>query len=315
MIPDAAQCSFFLRRVEDETDLVTRNMLSVPIKLKDRTIGVISVVNKNHGEFDTTDVDLLSMVASTIALPIENTRIHEELRKSYKELTILNKAKDKVINHLAHELKTPVSILDASMKLLSKKMKALGMENQMIEKIITRGKRNLNRILDIQYEAEDLLRKKDFKAYNILNRLLDACKDELNILIETEIDDPGVINRLSSTIENLFGPRKISSASIVTDEALTRRIDQLRPKFHHRKCRLTTCIEKTAPIHIPVEILEIITEGIIRNAFNITLQQTDGFPELIVHDYGIGFTKEKLHLIFENYFTPPDSIDYSTKRP
>jgi len=324
MIPDAAQCSFFLRRVEDETDLVTRNMLSVPIKLKDRTIGVISVVNKNHGEFDTTDVDLLSMVASTIALPIENTRIHEELRKSYKELTILNKAKDKVINHLAHELKTPVSILDASMKLLSKKMKALGMENQMIEKIITRGKRNLNRILDIQYEAEDLLRKKDFKAYNILNRLLDACKDELNILIETEIDDPGVINRLSSTIENLFGPRKISSASIVTDEALTRRIDQLRPKFHHRKCRLTTGIEKTAPIHIPVEILEIITEGIIRNAFeytpdngdiNITLQQTDGFPELIVHDYGIGFTKEKLHLIFENYFTPPDSIDYSTKRP
>ncbi|MFA5903753.1 MAG: PAS domain S-box protein, partial [Desulfobacula sp.] len=69
MIPDVSQCSFFLRRVEEETDLVTKNMLSVPIQLQDRTIGVVSVVNKLHGEFDTTDMELLAMVTSTIALP------------------------------------------------------------------------------------------------------------------------------------------------------------------------------------------------------------------------------------------------------
>ncbi len=90
IISDVAQCSFFLRRVDDETDLVTRGILSVPIKLKDRTIGVISVVNKNHGGFDNTDIELLSVVTSSIALPIENTRIHEELRKSFKELKSLN---------------------------------------------------------------------------------------------------------------------------------------------------------------------------------------------------------------------------------
>jgi len=164
MIPDVSQCSFFLRRVDEETDLRTRNILSVPIQLQEKTIGVVSVVNKLYGEFDTTDIELLSMVTSTIALPIENTRINEELRKSYKELKTLNRAKDKVINHLAHELKTPVSVLGASMTLLSKKWKSLGLSSDPIENILTRSQRNLQRILDIQYEVEDLLRKKDFQV-------------------------------------------------------------------------------------------------------------------------------------------------------
>ncbi|MBU2632006.1 MAG: PAS domain S-box protein [Proteobacteria bacterium] len=324
IINDVSTCSFFLRRVDDETDLVTKNMLSVPIKVKDRTIGVVAVVNKHHGQFDTTDIELLSVVTSAIALPIENTRIHEELRKSYEDLKTLNHAKDKVINHLAHELKTPVSVLGASMKLLLKKIKAAGMENQAIEKIFTRGQRNLNRILDIQYEVEDLLRKKEFKAYHLLTRLVDACKDELNVLIESETKEKEILNRVQNTIESLFGPKNIQSRSVLLDDYLTKQMERLGPEFSHRKCLLNFRIQKTVPVHLPLEILDIITKGIIQNAIEYTpdgskidiiLKTTENCPELIVKDYGIGFTKEKLHLIFENFFTPPDSIDYSTKKP
>jgi len=324
LISDAANCSFFLRRVDDETDLTTKSILSVPIKLKDRTIGVISVVNKTLGVFDTTDIELLSTVASTIALPIENTRMHEELRKSYEELKTLNRAKDKVINHLAHELKTPVAVLSASMKLLSKKLKALGVETHLIEKIFTRGQRNLNRILDIQYEVEDLLRNKNFKAYHLLNKLLDACKDELTLLIENKTENTDIINKVRDTIENLFGPKKIQSESLLFNEYLIKQIKKLQPEFHHRNCLLNTHIDKNIPVYIPPEILDIIINGIIRNAIEYTpdggkidiiLKKTGNYPELIVTDYGIGFTKEKLHLIVKNYFTPPESIDYATKNP
>ncbi|MCK5311237.1 MAG: GAF domain-containing protein, partial [Desulfobacteraceae bacterium] len=324
IIPDVTKCSFFLRRVDDETDLVTKNFLSVPIRLKDQTIGVVAVVNKNYGEFDNTDIELLSMVTNTIALPIENTRIHEQLRKSYKELKTLNNAKDNVINHLAHELKTPISVLSASMTLLLKKFKALGIENQLIEKIFTRGQRNLNRILDIQYEVEDLLRKKDFKTYNILNKLLDACKDELTILIENETDNIDIINSVHNSIENLFGPRKIESRPVLLNEYLTKQIEQLQPKFQHRKCLLNIKVNTTTPVNIPIEILDIITKGIIQNAIeytpdagkiDIVLNNTGDSPELIITDFGIGFTKEKLHLIFENFFSPPESVHYSTKNP
>jgi len=324
MIPDVSQCSFFLRRVDKETDLVTKNMLSVPIQLQDRTIGVVSVVNKLYGEFDTTDMELLSMVTSTIALPIENTRINEALRKSYTELKILNRAKDKVINHLAHELKTPVSVLDASMTLLSRKLSAMGMNSNPIENILNRGQRNLQRILEIQYEVEDLLRKKDFKAYHILTRLLEACKDELNSLIELDTDNKDIVERVHKTLESLFGPKDFKFGTIHLDAYLADRISRLKPDFSHRNCFLDITIEKTAPIHIPIEILDIITKGLIRNAVEYTpdggkieiiLKTTENQPELIVKDYGIGLTKEKRRLILENYFTPPESINYSTKEP
>lgn len=324
IIPDVSQCDLYLRRVDEETDLVTKNMLSVPIKLKDRTLGVISVVNKNHGAFDTTDMELLNMVASTIALPIENTRMHEELEKSYKELKTLNHAKDKVINHLAHELKTPVSVLGAAMKLLSKKLKTLGVENQQIEEIFARGQRNLHRILDIQYEVEDLLRKKDFKAYHILNRLLDACEDEFLLLMENETDNPEIMKRVHHAIESLFGPKGFKPQTIFLDEYLKNKLDQLGPEFLHRGCVLNVQIGKNISIHMPLEILDIVITGIIRNAveytpdggkIDITLSDTQNGPELMVKDYGIGFTREKLYLIFENYFSPPESTDYSSKKP
>lgn len=324
IIPDVSQCSFFLRRVEEETDLVTKNMLSVPIKLKDRTIGVASVVNKNHGEFDATDIELLSMVTSTIALPIENTRIHEELRQSYKDLKILNRAKDNVINHLAHELKTPVSVLSASMKLLSRRFAAMGMENQQIDTIFERGQRNLTRILDIQYEVEDLLRKKEFKAYHILNRLLDTCKDELSTLIESEIQNPDIIKTVRETIEKLFAPEEYTSRTVCLDTYLEKLTALLAPEFSYRQCRVNLQLEKDGVIFIPVEILDTVATGIIRNAIEYTpdggkidiiLKNNQNYPELIVKDYGIGFTRERLHLIFENYFSPPESMEYSTKKP
>lgn len=324
MIPDVSQCSFFLRRVDEETDLVTRNMLSVPLQLQDRTIGVVVVVNKLYGEFDTTDMDLLSMVSSTIALPIENTRINEELRKSYKELKTLNRAKDKVINHLAHELKTPVSVLGASMTLLSRKLRTMGMNSDSVENILTRSQRNLQRILDIQYEVEDLLRKKDYTAYHILTRLLYACQDELNSLIELETENKDVFQSVHNTLKSLFAPMDFKPRTIHLDDYLTERISRLRPGFSHRNCSLDIKIEKTGPVHIPLEILDIITQGLIRNAVEYTpeggkieiiLKPTENHPELIVKDYGIGLTREKRRLILENYFTPPESANYSTKTP
>ncbi len=324
MIHDVSQCSFFLRRVDEETDMVTKNMLSVPIQLQDRIIGVVAVVNKLHGEFDTIDTELLSMVASTIALPIENTRINEALRKSYKELKTLNRAKDKVINHLAHELKTPVSVLGASMTLLSKKLNALGINSQPIETILNRGRRNLQRILDIQYEVEDLLRKKEFKAYHLLTRLLDACRDELDSLIALESENTDLAGKIHRKIETLFAPKDLKSRTLHLDEYLEENIRQLRPEFSHRRLFPDIRIEKTPPVHMPSEILDIVIKGLIRNSVEYTpdggkigiiLRTTDHQPELIIQDYGIGLTREKRRLILENYFTPPESIHYATKNP
>lgn len=326
MIPDVSACHFFLRRVDDETDLTTRNMLSVPIKLQDRNIGVVSVVNKINGEFDTTDLELLTTVTAAIALPIENARIHGELKKSYEELKTLNRAKDKVINHLSHELKTPVAVLGASMKLLLKKLSAREQAFPAIEKILSRARRNLDRILDIQYETEDLLTRTDPKAHHLMSRMVDACRDEVDVLLDLEETEENrrIIRLLQTALADIFGPRDLVPQPVDLTEFLDRKLAALRPRFRDRDLSVETRLDPADPVDIPPEVLNIVTRGLVRNSVEYTPDQgrieicvrtRDNRPELMIRDTGVGFTEEKLRLIFGNFFMPPDSGDYQTKTP
>jgi len=58
------------------------------------------------------------MIAGTVALSVENARVSHELKKAYNEVTSLNRAKDRAINHLSHELKTPVAVISGSFTIL-----------------------------------------------------------------------------------------------------------------------------------------------------------------------------------------------------
>jgi signal transduction histidine kinase len=300
----------------------TKNMLTVPLKSSDRTIGALSALNKKEGEFDQSDVELLSMVAGTVALSIENARFSEELQKAYQEVSSLNRAKDRVINHLSHELKTPISVLLASFNILMKKLESLPKKewNQTFE----RAGRNLKRILEIQYEVEDIMQEKDYQAYHLLSFLLDQSSDALEALIAEEIGETPIVKRIRNRIEELFGPKESEISEIYLDAFVEERIEELRPKFSHRQIQISKHLEKAPPICIPSEVLRKIIDGIIRNGventpdggkIDIRVQGKGEGTQLEIHDFGIGITEENQERIFEGFFTTQETMDYSSKRP
>ena len=122
IVHDTAQSPYFYDRVDKQVQFHTKSMLDVPLRIQQRMIGVLCAVNKTEGAFDTGDVDLLGAVANLVALPIENARINEALQRAYKNVRGLNRAKEQVIHHLSHELKTPLSVLSASLGLLEKRL-------------------------------------------------------------------------------------------------------------------------------------------------------------------------------------------------
>ena len=122
IVPNYPQSPYYFPIVDLKSGFQTLNMLDVPIQIPDRMIGVLCAVNKKDGAFDQTDIEILTAIASAVAFPVENARINAELRLSYEEVQTLSRAKDRVIHHLSHELKTPVSVLSASLGLLEKKM-------------------------------------------------------------------------------------------------------------------------------------------------------------------------------------------------
>ncbi len=303
----------------------TRNLLLVPLRSQERIIGTLCAVNKKEGGFDQSDVELLSMLAGTVVLSIENARFSTELKKAYMEVSSLNQAKDKVINHLSHELKTPIAVLRTSLVILEKRLKNLPRESW--QPTIDRARKNLDRLLEMQYQIDDIMQDKTDKARMILSQLLDQCADELEALIAEQVGEGQIVKRIKKRIEETYstgGSGELIAEKIQLDIFVLKRLEFLKSSFAHRQVGIITRFSATAPISIPPDVLQKVFDGLIKNAIENT--PDEGKVEVVVkrqgegtllevRDFGVGITKENKTRIFEGFFTTQETMDYSSKRP
>ncbi len=308
--------------VDEEAGFEARTLLDVPLRSMDRIIGVLCAINKKTGAFDQTDVELLSMIAGTVGLSIENARFSREIQEAYKEVTSLNRAKDRVINHLSHELKTPLAVLSASLNILAKKLASMPAETW--QPTVKRAKRNLDRILEMQYQVEDIMREKDLKTHQTLSSLLDKCSDELESLTAEQVGEGKAVEVIRDKINEIFGPKEERFEEILLHEFVSMILDETGPLFSHRTLTLVKNLEEVPSIHIPVGPLRKIVVGLIKNAventpdhgkIEISVSPRGNGVELEVRDYGVGITYDNQRRIFEAFFATQETMDYSSKRP
>jgi len=262
------------------------------------------------------------MIGSTAALSIENARFSSEIREAYREVSSLNRAKDKVINRLSHEIKTPLSVLSASLSILEKRLAAL--PDHSWKATIDRAKRNLERILEIQYQVEDIMRERRFEAHGALSWLLDQVADELEVLVAEEVGEGRIVERLRDKIEELFGERETQPETFRLDLELEKIIAKIQPEMSHREVSLITHFNVTPAVFLPKDVLEKVVIGLLKNAVENTpdegrvevlVHKRGKGTELIVKDYGVGITEGNQRRIFEGFFMTQETIDYSSKRP
>ncbi len=105
LVEDALQDPRFFREVDVLTRFQTRSILGVPMRTKDKTIGVIEAINKEHGIFDQDDRKLLETLAAQAAISIENTTLFQQ---------------SDIVAEMVHELRTPLTALTAVANLLQR---------------------------------------------------------------------------------------------------------------------------------------------------------------------------------------------------
>jgi putative nucleotidyltransferase with HDIG domain len=83
IINDVQSDSRFFKGADEKSGFVTKNMLCVPVKTKQKPVGVLQAINKKDTAFNNEDLDILTALSNQVAVAIENARLYDELRETF----------------------------------------------------------------------------------------------------------------------------------------------------------------------------------------------------------------------------------------
>jgi serine phosphatase RsbU (regulator of sigma subunit)/putative methionine-R-sulfoxide reductase with GAF domain len=87
---DVSKDERFYSAIDIDSGFVTRSVVAVPVRTKNKLVGVLEVVNSFRDEgFTEDDADMLSHIADAAALAIQNNELVTSLRNRVNELTCI----------------------------------------------------------------------------------------------------------------------------------------------------------------------------------------------------------------------------------
>jgi HD-GYP domain-containing protein (c-di-GMP phosphodiesterase class II) len=111
IIDDVRQTPFFSGTVDRRIDFQTERLVCVPLRAKERIIGVLEVLNKiNEEPFTADDTELLIALAGSAAVAIENARLLNEITRRADQLERLLDELQRTYSGTMHALS---ALLDA----------------------------------------------------------------------------------------------------------------------------------------------------------------------------------------------------------
>jgi len=163
IVNDPYNHSHFDASIDQATGFKTKSILSVPVFNSDRNVlGVVQVINKLEGNFDTLDLEILIGFANQIRVAIENARLFDQLQGMKTHLNTLVQnldtgiiTIDKSLNittvnqkfNKMFELRRERSFVNIPLNKLSKKFKPLVSE---CKNTIATGKKSYAENLEIR---------------------------------------------------------------------------------------------------------------------------------------------------------------------
>ena len=77
LVRDIQTSQYYDPEFDRLTGFKTRSVLCVPLVSQGKVLGVIEVLNRQHGDFDTKDIQLLQSIATSVSIALENARLYQ----------------------------------------------------------------------------------------------------------------------------------------------------------------------------------------------------------------------------------------------
>ena len=85
IVPDTRTDERHFKGVDRQIGLELRSLLSVPLRIKEKVIGALHVLDVEVNRFGAEDVELLESLAVMAAIAIENARLYEQAQQEIEE--------------------------------------------------------------------------------------------------------------------------------------------------------------------------------------------------------------------------------------
>ncbi len=322
LVNDATTDPRIYRTVEDRSGFTTRNMICVPLKTREKALGVLYALNKVGGSFTPEDVEILVALSGNVALSLENAAHYESLMQSHQELERLNRVKNKILNHLSHELKTPLAIVDASVRILKRKIEEL--ESLPPRLPFNRIQRGLERLKTIERQVGHIVEERDTPYRQTVSAFLDDLVDLITVKLEQHPDLAEAVEIVKETIEEQFPTKVVEKEGIDVSAAFQAALFRVTRMTEDRDLDVEFVPPDPALIRMQPQILMSVIGGLVRNAVENTpdhgkivvagTNTPDGY-RISVRDYGIGIPHTELANIFEGFYPIQETDFYTSGRP
>jgi len=317
IVPDVHKDPRFYPAIDQITGFNTKNILCVPlVNRKEACIGTLQALNKKSGDFTDDDRELLGYLSNYVTVALENAKLYEELK-------IADEAKKRVIDHLSHELKTPLSIISSAFGIIEKK--ARHCDNINVKKAAQRGRRSVLRLMDLQEKVDDIIQLRPMEENKRITRFIEDAFDIID-----ELDDGDrkgcetVLGLVKNRINSIFALEEQRIESLPLDEIVYGMLRTTPPSNHREYPEVISNIKKGLMVSIDRNVLKKVLEGLLKNAventpdegrIEISVTESGNDARVTVRDYGIGITPENQKNIFSGFFHAQDTYFYASKHP
>ncbi|HJW84718.1 MAG TPA: GAF domain-containing protein [Anaerolineae bacterium] len=214
-------------------DPVVRSLLCVPLMIKDRVIGTLTIDQTVPDAFTKNDERVLAIAAAQASVAIENAQLYEELKErarkleqAYHELQESDRLKDELVQNVSHELRTPLTFIKGYVELLLEEDMGPLTERQRESLSIVAEKTNsvtrlVSDIIFLEQIERESLQLRTFNLADLARAALQGCEViavAAGIRLRLEAEPglpplPGDRDRIMQVFDNLlanaikFSPR------------------------------------------------------------------------------------------------------------
>ncbi len=257
----------------------TKALIAVPLKTKDRIMGMLTVDRAQEHSLTQDDLELMTTIATQVAISLDNASAYQQIeelnvgleakvRERTAELEQADRIRSRFLSHVSHELKTPVTSIKGFLQNLLDGL--TGPVNEKQQRYLARMLENSDRLI----------------------RMIDDLLDQTRIQT---------------------GRLDLVAAEVDLGQCVADAIEQLRPLAQAKRHRLEVCYP---PVPLMVwgdrdRLIQIVL-NLAQNAVKFTpdegiiavtvAQDGRGLAGVSVRDSGPGIPPEFLDKIFDPFF-------------